>query len=91
MRKDNKPTTFTPYLVGTVIIFVMLLLLHQVLRSAVRHGASINIAYAQRAEANWRCSAEYAGRAREDCISQRLESSVASAVPLLAVVDTGKP
>lgn len=91
MRKDDKPITAMPHLVGVMIIFLMLLVLHQVLTAAVQQGASNNIAYTQRGEANWRCRAERDKRAREDCILQRVESLGTPAAPLLSAIDTENP
>ena len=91
MRKDDKPITAMPHLVGAVIVFLMLLVLHQVLTAAVQQGASNNIVYTQRGEANWRCRAERGKQAREECISQRVQNLNAPAAPLLSAIDTENP
>lgn len=88
MRNDDKPSIAMPHLVGAVIVFLMLLVLHQVLTAAVKQGASNNIVYTQRGEANWRCRAERGKQAREECISQRVQNLNAPATPLLSAIDT---
>ena len=88
MRNDDNPITAMPHMVGAVIVILMLLVFHQVLTAAVQQGASNNIAYTQRGEANWHCRAERGKRAREDCISQRVGSFGTPAAPLLSAIDT---
>lgn len=88
MHKVDKPITAMPHLVGAVIVLLMLLVLHQVLKAAVQQGASNNIAYTQRGEANWRCRAERGKQAREDCILQRVGNFGTPAAPRLSAIDT---
>ncbi len=91
MRKDDKPSIAIPHLVGVLIIFLMLLVFHQVLTAAVQQGASNNIAYTQQGEANWHCRAERGKQAREDCMSQRVKNFGTPAAPLLSAIDTENP
>ena len=75
MRFEDLQDRVVPYMLGAVAIFVLLLTLHQVLRDAVRQGASLKVSYAERNEANWRCSAAHGPRERDDCITQRTSAS----------------
>ena len=73
MGYDEIRDGVAPYVLGAVVIFVLLLILHQVLREAVRQGASLKVVYAEQAETNWRCSAAHGPRERDDCIAQRTD------------------
>ena len=87
MTFEDMQDSVVPYLVGAVAIFVLLLTLHQVLRDAVRHGASLKADYAERNETNWRCNAAHGPRERDDCIALRSSPSSKEASPLLASID----
>ena len=88
MRDEDFQYGVMPYLVGAVAIFVLLLILHQVLRDAVRQGASLKVSYAERNETNWRRSAAHGPRERDDCITLRTS---ASSNQLLASADIRRP
>lgn len=91
MRYEDLQEGVAPYLLGAVTIFVLLLVLHQVLRNAVRQGASLKISYAERVETNWRCNAAHGPRQREDCIAQRTDVASKAANQLLANAEMRKP
>ena len=91
MRYEDMHEGVVPYLLGAVVIFVLLLILHQVLRDAVRQGASLNISYAERVETNWRCNAAHGPREREDCIAQRTSATARDANQILATAGMRKP
>ena len=88
MRDEDMHYGVMPYLAGAVLIFVLLLTLHQVLKGAVRQGASLKVSYAERNETNWRCSAAHGPRERDDCIAQRTDTS---SNQLMALADMHKP
>lgn len=76
-----------PYLMGAVIILALFLTLLQVLQNAVDRGKTAKAFYAERAEAQWRCSSAHGPREREDCIAQRVQASSRDSAPLLASAD----
>ena len=76
-----------PYLVGAVTILVLFLTLLQVLQNAVHRGAAVKAVYAERAEAQWRCSSAQGPRERENCVAQRVRTSSRDGASLLASAD----
>lgn len=91
MRYEDLQDGVVPYLLGAVLIFVLLLILHQVLRDAVRQGASLNIRYAERVETNWRCSAAHGPRERDNCVAMRTSATSKDPGQLLATAEMRKP
>jgi hypothetical protein len=91
MRYDDMQDGALPYLLGAAVIVVLLMVLHQVVRDAVRQGALIKISYAERAETNWRCNAAHGVRARQDCIDQRTSAMSEDTNQLLVTADMRKP
>ena len=78
---------FSPYLMGAAIILALFLTLLQVLQNAVHRGAAERALYAERAQAQWRCSATRGARAHSDCITQWVSASSRDDAPLLASAD----
>jgi hypothetical protein len=91
MRYEDLRSGGAPCLLGVAAIFVLLVVLHQVLRGAVRQGASLQLTNAQRVETNWRCSAAHGPRLRDDCIVQRTQATSKDVALLLANAQTREP
>ena len=80
-----------PYLMGLVMILLLSLTLLQVLRNAVHRGTTVKAVYAERYEAQWRCSAARGARARDDCIAKRVNASTRDSAQQLASAGTRVP
>ncbi|MBC7918258.1 MAG: hypothetical protein H7Y28_10675 [Rhodoferax sp.] len=91
MNHEDLHDGAVPYLLGALVIFVLLLVLHQVLREAVRQGATLKITYAERVETNWRCSAAHGPRERENCVARRTHPASKDSGELLATAEMRKP
>ena len=87
MDFKNLRNGVTPYLIGALVIVALFLTFLQVLHNAVQQGASLKVHYAERAEAQWRCSSAHGQREREDCLAQRVQTSAGDRAPLLASAD----
>ena len=79
------------HLIGAVLIFVLLVILHQVLRDAVRQGASLKVSHSERVETIWRCNAAHGPREREDCIARRTDAIERGANQIVATAEMRKP
>jgi hypothetical protein len=91
VNHENLQDGVMPWLLGALVIFVLLLILHQVLREAVRQGASLNITYAEQVETNWRCNAAHGPQERDDCIAQRSNANSRDTNLILAATEMRKP